>query len=303
MRERNGSYMIEGKRIREYYDQREALIQDLTYLAKLGSYVFRGYTKQDQLLPNIIRDKNLVINERIYLNEFEKYGSHYFVASNPLDFLSYAQHYGLPTRLLDFSYNPFIALSFALFQKKGVKYTEMEDRDYYYVLFSNFRQNILIKGLPVFNGLNFGSYDSDSISDRCFLRISEFIEYLNNNHQDISDNYLEGLYACDYLSTCEKSVFIEQIKTKIQEKRICFVDANQSNQRIIMQQGLFLLPYTLETSTYLSLLNDNSHVIKINKKLRDELLEYLDTLGFNTFRLMPDLQSVCSAITQRVSDR
>ncbi len=303
MRERNGTYIIEGRRIREYYDQKETLIQDLTYLAKIGSYVFRGYTKQDQLLPNIIRDKNLVTNERIYLNEFEKYGSHYFVASNPLDFLSYAQHYGLPTRLLDFSYNPFIALSFALFQKKGVNYTEKEDRSYYYILFSNFRQNILIKGLPVFSGLNFGGYESDSISDRCFLRISEFIKYLNNMQQDLSDDYLEGLYACDYLSTCDKKVYIEQVKEKIQKKRICFVDANQSNQRIIMQQGLFLLPYTLETSTYLSLLNDNSHVIKINKKLRDELLAYLDTLGFNTFRLMPDLQSVCSAITQRVSDR
>ena len=296
-------YSTSGRTIHEYYDEKDSLIQDLTFLARQGNYVFRGYSKQDQLLPNIIREKDLSPNEKIYLNEFEKYGSHYFVATNPLDFLSYAQHYGLPTRLLDFTYNPFIALSFALFAKKGVNYKESEDRDYYYIRYCDMKQNILIKGFPVFNGLCFGSYESDSISDRCYNNISDYTKKMNNSKIENFNDYLDGLHSCDYAATIEKNEYISLLKDKIAQKRLCFIDANQSNQRIIMQQGLFMLPYILNVNDLSSQILENTNVIKVNKSLRGELLEYLDTLGFNTFRLMPDLPNVCAAITQKVADQ
>ena len=296
-------YSTSGRTIHEYYDEKDSLIQDLTFLARQGNYVFRGYSKQDQLLPNIIREKDLSPNEKIYLNEFEKYGSHYFVATNPLDFLSYAQHYGLPTRLLDFTYNPFIALSFALFAKKGVNYKESEDRDYYYIRYCDMQQNILIKGFPVFNGLCFGSYESDSISDRCYNNISDYTKKMNNSKIENFNDYLDGLHSCDYAATIEKNEYISLLKDKIAQKRLCFIDANQSNQRIIMQQGLFMLPYILNVNDLSSQILENTNVIKVNKSLRGELLEYLDTLGFNTFRLMPDLPNVCAAITQKVADQ
>lgn len=40
----------------------------------------------------------------------------------------------------------------------------------------------------------------------------------------------------------------------------------------------------------------------IHKDLRTDLLKYLDTLGFSTFRLMPDLASVCYAVKKKVID-
>lgn len=33
-----------------------------------------------------------------------------------------------------------------------------------------------------------------------------------------------------------------------------------------------------------------------------ELLEYLDTIGINSFRLMPDIQSVCSTVKRKVTE-
>ena len=89
---------------------------------------------------------------------------------------------------------------------------------------------------------------------------------------------------------------------KIRNHAILFVDPNQSNQRIIMQQGLFMFPYTLDVDEHMEIIKRNTSVIMIHKELRSDLLKYLDTLGFSTFRLMPDLASVCYAVKHKVID-
>lgn len=81
----------------------DKLITHLTQLAVDKNNVFRGYGKQSELFPNIIREKDWREQEIRLLHEFERYGLQYFSANNPIDFMSYAQHYGLPTRLLDFN--------------------------------------------------------------------------------------------------------------------------------------------------------------------------------------------------------
>ena len=40
----------------------------------------------------------------------------------------------------------------------------------------------------------------------------------------------------------------------------------------------------------------------IHKNLREDIVQYLDTLGYNAFRLMPDLSSICEAVKRRVID-
>lgn len=91
----------------ETYDDKSGLISRLTKLAENGRYIFRGYSHQSQLLPSIVR-KNLIDQEAALLFEFERSANQYLNTSNPVDFMSYAQHYGLATRLLDFTYNPFL---------------------------------------------------------------------------------------------------------------------------------------------------------------------------------------------------
>lgn len=54
--------------------------------------MFRGYGKQSELLPNIIREKDWRNCEIELLSDFERYGIQYFSANNPIDFMSYAQH-------------------------------------------------------------------------------------------------------------------------------------------------------------------------------------------------------------------
>ena len=290
------------------------LISRLTQLAVNKNNVFRGYGKQSELLPNVIREKDWSPQEISLLYEFEKYGLQYFSANNPIDFMSYAQHYGLPTRLLDFTYNPFTALSFALFMPKSTKYKCVEDATYYYIRYCNLENQIHVRSLPYYDeDMFFQSGSFSSKSSKMIFLLKRIIDGLGEpyNKQDAGTkaiiSYFKKIYSEDHpgkiaINTSEFKPFLDDIISKFTSKKMLFVDANQSNQRIVMQQGLFMFPYTLKRDELLEIINNNTTVIKIHKDLRGALLDYLDTIGLNTFRLMPDLQSVCHAVKRKITE-
>lgn len=101
------------------------VIGRLTSVSKLYLYeplVFRGHSDSSsnfQLIPTIGRKplvmeyhENLMVNDMINLRpeEFDN-------LKTDFDLLSKLQHFGIPTRLLDFSFNPLIALYFACCEK------------------------------------------------------------------------------------------------------------------------------------------------------------------------------------------
>ncbi|MCB1106076.1 MAG: FRG domain-containing protein [Opitutaceae bacterium] len=90
-------------------------------LNEASAYMWRGVSNyQHTLLPKVARDwhlekHQLVVSERSLLQQFKVRSRPYLttVPSNEWEWLAVGQHYGLPTRLLDWTLNPLVALYFA----------------------------------------------------------------------------------------------------------------------------------------------------------------------------------------------
>ena len=224
-------------------------------------YIYRGYCNDNQLKAKLFRENN-IDNEFDYLIEFEKYAPLFTNLNNPTSLYVLAQHYGLPTRLIDFTYNPYIAIYFALnyFEKKESFRIIMIDKtclkDF---CFSS--TNCMVKD-----------------STLCFNRINEF----------------------NLTSVIRKKI---ECQEEVDKELPMLFTANYTNNRIYLQQGLFLITFSENNLTNIA----NSDVIngfilnlKFTEEERKKALDYLDLLGINNFRLMYDLDSLSKFIKNKI---
>ena len=104
-------------RIKSWIELQEAVFTD-SWRPRIernrSPFVFRGVPRVTHTLDTSLQTGGFVAHERHLLTSFRKYAVERAVHGDWIwNWLSLAKHHGLPTRILDWSYSPYVAMHFA----------------------------------------------------------------------------------------------------------------------------------------------------------------------------------------------
>jgi hypothetical protein len=297
-------------------------IQKLNYLG--FEYYYRGHDdKSYKLVPNIYRNKKLLQNEDKFIREA--------ILRNPEDFnklktnfeiLSKMQHYEFPTRFLDVTENPLVALFFAVVSKEKkdgsviifkinkevIKYYDSDT-----VSFLSSLSKIELKKFKVFNNelkdkiLEYEDSGLNTVQKRIKENttqstITTLTNYLNSNGvkkrvKELLNEIFNSTSLIKYIVQeirTEKPHFSASINPIHFNNHIVYVKSKYDTKRISAQQGSFLLFGIREGDKLLPAQFEKNKIETIkfiipsgeNKK---NLLSELERFGISNDRLFPEI--------------
>lgn len=282
------------------YNEEKVEIHFLSSIASVSKFVssiklrdgeclfYRGHADANYtLLPSIMRKEGLYSHERNLYNELQIECPEDFAGCKThLEKLVKMQHYGLPTRLLDITKNMLVALYFAC-ESNSESFGEL-------VLISEKIKNIKY---PLSDTVSV-------ISSLCALSRKRQIEIMKlaENSNITKSVFNKKIVDLIHEIQLEKPAFKPDIN-KDEILNNCIVYALKNNNRIIKQDGAFILCGlssgfgSLENYRFKS--NGKKVIVLINKKAT--ILDELNTFSINQSTLFPEIERVARFLSDRYS--
>lgn len=288
------------------------------------SLFFRGQTKESfKPIPSVFRNIDHKDENSPLFSKREHVMFEQLISACPNDFLSCKsafdylvkmQHYGLPTRLLDITSNPLVALYFASNNHAG----RGEDSSDGEVLIYEIKDE------------NIKSHGSDTVSvisnlakmDELFVYPKTSRDERTEEDKNMVGKFLHAIYA-------EKPYFKDVIVPE-HIYSIQTVKPKLDNPRVIRQSGAFLifgmqdkkyLPSNKvnelykevdlglgqskginEKNTFFHRTEDRGFVLKINSLEKNKIIQALEGLGISKATLFPEIDEVAQHIKSQTVD-
>lgn len=223
--------------------------------------------------------------ETNYIREIERLEPYEFMSLSRIEKLIKMQHYGIPTRLIDFTYNSLVALYFACCSQNeydGIVFDvhafPLYNQDFVWI-------SIIMKFLFEFSRLSFSTKD--------------MINELKQNISEYPTREVEPFYenkALEKILTSPIGVYPHLSNDRIKNQDGVFIIAGMSIEKYDNNYIIF------EKQSYDSIkqLWPESRSVIIPSKSKNKILRDLEKIGIHKRKLFPELEVQANYVTEYI---
>ncbi|OUP44834.1 FRG domain-containing protein [Pseudoflavonifractor sp. An187] len=268
-------------------------IKHISELSDVKNLFYRGHSNVNYIaIPSLFREKRFYQNEYIMYQELViRCASSFINCSTHLDFLIEMQHYGLPTRLLDITSNPLVALYFSCESSNNVGEVIVYNIGNSSMKYEKCDEVSILTALPMF----------DFSTQQSILHDVHFGSLLSSRSYEalISEIKTERPLLSD-------DVTYRKLTTPV------FVKPVRKNSRILRQEGAFLI-WGLDDVHYgdgkqrasfdeeFRYKEDMKKIVYyVPSKYKKSIIDSLNRVGINKAFVYPEIDDVAVYIKESI---